>query len=95
MNHGDGGEMSLDGYDDDDIGDSNNNNGSDDFPILLLIKVLEVWLGLSVVFFIVATIRFYVALYYLGMNTDGFQPTLQHVRHWIVTKWFHGKRLLN
>ena len=88
LDHGGDGGVTMDGYDE----DGNSGNDTDnELAIFIFIKVLEVWLCLSLVFFIVATLRFYVALYQLGMRTDGFQPTLQTFRRWIVYKWLHGK----
>ena len=95
-NNGDDGGLTMDGYYYDIADESGNTDDTDTelLGIFILIKVLELWLGISVIFFIIATLRFYVALYQLGMRTNGFQRTLQQFRHYVLLQWLHGKRLL-
>ena len=91
-NNGDdgGGGLTMDGYYYDIADESGNTDDTDTElfgGIFILIKVLELWLGISVIFFIIATVRFYIALYQLGMRTNGFQVTLKEWRRWILLKW--------
>ena len=62
-------------------------SNDDDIELLLLIKALEICLVLSMSFFVIATLRFYVALYKLGLRIDGFQHCLKWWRERILQKY--------
>ena len=65
----------------------NDNSNDDDIELLLLIKVLEICLVLSMSFFVIATLRFYVALYKLGLRINGFRHCLKWWRYNILQRF--------